>query len=213
MHFETKEERIADYLREQIISGRLSRGTRLKQAEIAKQLNTSITPVREAFRILKAEHYLSGESHLGMVVTPFDPDATNEVRDLRILLEGRLTMESVRNVREHDLDELKALATEFEEAVNDADSSVARGLNYRFHNRLYEVAKLPQTLQFVQMLWARYPFDLINEVPGRVGHAAKEHAELLECLIAGDSTGAVVAIRRHIDSGWEALRASLDKSE
>lgn len=28
---------------------------------------------------------------------------------------------------------------------------------------------MPQTLHFVQILWARYPFDLINKIRGRVG--------------------------------------------
>jgi DNA-binding GntR family transcriptional regulator len=213
MRFETKEERIADFLREQIISGRLSRGTRLKQAEVAAQLNTSITPVREAFRILKAEHYLSGESHLGMVVTPFDADSTGEIRDLRVLLEGQLIVESVKNLREADVTDLKALARAFAEAIDDPDSSVARGLNYRFHHRLYEVARLPQTLQFVQMLWARYPFDLINKIPDRVSHAVEEHAKLLACLASGDAVGAVTANQRHIDKGWEELRVFLDQTD
>jgi hypothetical protein len=41
---------------------------------------------------------------------------------------------------------------------------------------------MPQTLHFVQILWARYPFDLINAVEGRGKDAAKEHDEILRAL-------------------------------
>ena len=56
----TKEEQVADFLREGIISGKYPRGSRLKQAEIAEQLGLSITPVREALKLLEAEGYVSG---------------------------------------------------------------------------------------------------------------------------------------------------------
>ena len=55
----------------------------------------------------------------------------------------------------------------------------ARAANYRFHRRIFEIPNLPQTLHFVQILWARYPFDLISRLKGRVGRAASEHGALL----------------------------------
>ena len=48
MDYRTKEEQVADFLREGIISGKYPRGSRLKQAELAEQLGLSITPGREA---------------------------------------------------------------------------------------------------------------------------------------------------------------------
>ena len=70
MEFRTKEEQVADYLREGIIAGRFPRGARLKQQEIAQMLNTSITPVREALKLLEAEGYVSGGNYRGAVVAP-----------------------------------------------------------------------------------------------------------------------------------------------
>ena len=46
MDYRTKEEQVADYLRERIISGVFPRGSRLKQAEIAEQLNGRIELAR-----------------------------------------------------------------------------------------------------------------------------------------------------------------------
>jgi DNA-binding GntR family transcriptional regulator len=206
MDYRTKEEQVADYLRERIISGVYPRGSRLKQAEIAEQLQLSITPVREALKLLEAEGYVEGGSYRGARVVPFDEGASNEILQLRLLLESQLVRSAIEKITTQDIGELRALADEFERAFESGDRATARGINYRFHRRLYDVAQMPQTLHFVQILWARYPFDLINSVSGRGKHAAEEHDEILQAFAAGDAAAAMLAMRRHIESGWAVLR-------
>jgi DNA-binding GntR family transcriptional regulator len=206
MDFRTKEEQVADFLREGIISGTFPRGSRLKQAEIAERLQLSITPVREALKLLEAEGYINGNSYRGACVVPFDATASKEVLELRLLLESRLIRGTAENIRAQDIVELRALADEFERAFDGGDRASARGVNYRFHRRLYSLADMPQTLHFVQILWARYPFDLINAVAGRGKDAAKEHDEILDALSKGDASAAALAMRKHIESGWSLLK-------
>ncbi len=208
MDFRTKEEQVADYLREGIISGMFPRGSRLKQAEIAERLRLSITPVREALKLLEAEGYVSGNSYRGACVVPFDASASEEVLELRLMLESRLLGGTADKVTAQDLAELRALADEFEHAFDVGDRAAARGINYRFHRRLYSVADMPQTLHFVQILWARYPFDLINAVEGRGKDAAREHDEILHALSHDDVAAAMQAMRKHIESGWSLLKKS-----
>jgi len=206
MEYRTKEEQVADYLRERIISGVFPRGSRLKQADIAEQLGLSITPVREALKLLEAEGYISGDSYRGARVVPFDASASAEILSLRLLLESQLVKAAAEKVVSKDLEDLRVLADEFEEAFSSGDRAVARGVNYRFHRRLYDVAQLPQTLHFVQILWARYPFDIINALENRGGEAVKEHDEILQTLASGDVTAAIFSMRKHIESGWVRLK-------
>jgi DNA-binding GntR family transcriptional regulator len=208
MDYRTKEEQVADYLREGIISGQYPRGSRLKQAEIAEKLKLSITPVREALKLLEAEGYVSGDSYRGARVVPFDAGASGEILQLRLLLEAQLVRGAVEKVNAQDITELRTLAKEFEAAFDGGDRAGARGINYRFHRRLYDVAQMPQTLHFVQILWARYPFDVINAAPGRGHDAAREHDEILAAITDGDVTGATLAMRKHIESGWSVLKAA-----
>ena len=204
----TKEEQVADFLREGIISGMFPRGSRLKQAEIAERLQLSITPVREALKMLEAEGYVTGNSYRGACVVPFDASASEEVLELRLLLESRLLRGTIEKVTAQDIIELRALADEFERAFDVGDRAAARGVNYRLHRRLYSIADMPQTLHFVQNLWARYPFDLINAVEGRGKEAAKEHNEILNGLLNGDASAAMLAMRKHIESGWALIRST-----
>lgn len=198
---------MADFLREGVISGMFPRGSRLKQAEIAERLQLSITPVREALKLLEAEGYVTGNSYRGARVAPFDASASEEVLDLRLLLESRLIHGAADQVTGQDITELQALNAEFERAFELGDRAAARGINYRFHRRLYSIAKMPQTQHFVQILWARYPFDLINAVEGRGKHAAAEHDEILRALLSGDLPAAMLAMRKHIESGWSVLKS------
>lgn len=209
MKFRTKEEQIADFLREGIISGRFPRGARLKQQEISELMETSITPVREALKLLEAEGYVVGNSYRGSVVAPFDMEASTETLNLRILLETELVRGVVARVTAADLEELRQLEVEFERAIKAGENEAARAANYRFHHRMFEIAQMPQTLNFVQILWARYPFDMINQLKGRISRAADEHKELFDALASSNVTDAILATRRHIESGWTELRDAL----
>lgn len=213
MSFKTKEEYVAEYLREGILSGRFPRGTRLKQADVAAELELSITPVREAFRILEAEGYISSETHRGVVVAPFDATATREINDLRVLLETRLVLAAMEHMSAADYAELGKMHREFEAAEARQDREAVRALNYRFHSQLYAAAQQPQTLHFVQVLWAKYPFDLINLIKGRPARATAEHRHLLKAMKAGDRKAVVTSVREHIEAGWRELQTQLTQEE
>lgn len=213
MEYRTKEEQVADYLRERIISGVFPRGSRLKQAEIAEQLRLSITPVREALKLLEAEGYISGDSYRGARVVPFDAGASAEILQLRLLLESQLVRAAIERITTEDIAELRVLADDFAKSFESGDRATARGINYRFHRQLYDIAQLPQTLHFVQILWARYPFDLINSASGRGADAVREHEEILQAFASGDASAAMLAMRKHIESGWTVLKSLSDSAQ
>lgn len=205
---QTKEERVADFLREGIISGKFPRGSKLKQAQIAEMIGTSITPVREAIKMLEAEGFIQGSSHRGATVSPFDIDATDEIVDLRVTLECKLALHAMAKLSSEDLNVLRDLQTQIEAAADQGDRDSVRSINYRFHEVLYLAAGLPQTLQFVRALWARYPFDLINKLEQRIDRASREHHEMLSAILSRDESALLSALRVHIRSGWDEFKAS-----
>ena len=207
--FRTKEEYVADFLREGILSGDIPRGTRLKQAELAAQLELSITPVREALKLLAAEGYVRGTTHRGAIVTPFDVTAAAEVVELRAVLETRLTISAMRRMTLGEMQQTELLAQAFERASAAGDSNAARGANYQFHRFLFGLAEEPLTLRFVQVLWAKYPFDIIGQIPGRAVRAAKEHARVIDAVISRNTEAAANATREHIRAGWDELNAAI----
>ena len=61
---------VADTIREAILSGRISPGMQLVEAELAKQMNTSRAPVREALRSLGDQGLVEHQPYRGVFVTP-----------------------------------------------------------------------------------------------------------------------------------------------
>lgn len=204
----TAEYQIAEVLREKIIVGVLARGQKLKQAEIAKMLGVSITPVREALRLLEAQGYVAVSAHRGAIVAPFLIEGAEELYKLRQLLETRLTAEAARRMSPNDLYVLKAINHDLLMAARAGDRAACQEKNFRFHFRLYELAGQAQTLDFVRILWAKYPLDLLSQMPGRQSRVFDEHVTLLAALERGDVEGATGAMEVHINTGWSEFLAN-----
>lgn len=209
----TVEHQIAEVLREKIIVGVLARGQKLKQAEIAGMLGVSITPVREALRLLEAQGYVAVNAHRGAIVAPFLIDGAEELYNLRQLLETRLTHEAVRRMTENDLYVLKAINHDLLAAASVGDRAKCQEKNFRFHFRLYELAGQPQTIDFVRVLWAKYPLDMLSQMPGRQPRVFEEHVALIAAFEQGDPDAAARAMEAHIRTGWDEFLANYQSSK
>jgi DNA-binding GntR family transcriptional regulator len=206
---QTKEQQVAEYLREGIMAGEFARGQKLKQAEIAKRLDISITPVREAMKLLEAEGYIEVSAHRGAAVAPFQIERVDELFQLRFAMETKLTLAATKLLTNRDIDELAAIDDALREAASRKElESVRRGFNYRFHFRLYECADLPQTLHFVRVVWAKYPFDMLSVLQNRAEQMASEHGAIMQSVRTRDPRATVRAMQRHLQSGHRLLKAN-----
>lgn len=203
---QTKEQQVAEILREKIFSGVFMRGQKLKQAEIAKMLETSITPVRAALKLLEAQGYVRVAAHRGAVVAPFQISEVNELYNLRLDLEPKLTLAAAKNANAADIRMLSSLNDDLRRAAQRECRELVRSSNFRFHFRLYELANMPQTLEFVRILWAKYPFDLLGSVPRVPEYAHSEHARIIEALERHDARVAMRAMQSHIELGHRAFK-------
>lgn len=206
---QTKEQQVAEYLREGILAGEFARGQKLKQAEIAKRLDISITPVREAMKLLEAEGYIHVSAHRGAVVAPFQIERVDELFQLRLAMEPKLTLAATKRLTHRDMEELSAIDDALRQAAGHKElESVRRGYNYRFHFRLYACADLPQTLHFTRVVWAKYPFDMLGALPNRGEQVTREHEAIMEGLRNRDARATVTAMQRHLESGHRLFKAN-----
>lgn len=75
-------------VRQLILDGTLAAGTVLNQAELARTLGVSRTPMREAFRMLQEEGLIQAEPDRRAVVVGLDVADLDAMYGARILLEG-----------------------------------------------------------------------------------------------------------------------------
>ncbi|WP_250527318.1 GntR family transcriptional regulator [Caballeronia sp. GAWG2-1] len=199
--FQTKLDQVAERLRERIISGEYRRGEKLKQAEIAEELGVSITPVREALRALEMEGFVLSVPHKGLLVLEIDCESAREIFELRVVLDSRLMESALENFTDGEIAELRTIHKGLAKLTKSRAPFPVRAANVRFHLRIYEIADRPQTLQFVRVLWAKYPFNFSDD---RVVHCKQllhEHDEIPRRLEAGDRAGALAAMIEHTNAG------------
>jgi DNA-binding GntR family transcriptional regulator len=208
MAFQTKQDHVAEILRERIVAGIYGRGEKLKQADLAKELGVSITPVREALQLLEAEGFVVGLAHKGVLVPEFQKNHAQEIYDLRLTLERELTIHALRALTAERMAELVRIQGLLAQAIQARRLDEIRTENYRFHFKLYELADRPQTLQFVRVLWAKYPFTSQDKSVARNEQVKSEHDDFLKKAAEGDHAGAVESMIDHIQRGWQRLLAS-----
>src|SRR6202043_1796297 len=78
-----------ELLRHEILSGRFRQGEHLVETKIAQQLRVSRGPVREAFKLLRAEGLVKEEPRRGMFVVSLSARDAREIYELRAAIEGR----------------------------------------------------------------------------------------------------------------------------
>jgi GntR family transcriptional regulator of vanillate catabolism len=133
-------------LREMILAGELSGGTRIAELSIVEKLGVSRTPIRAALMRLEQEGLLEALPNGGYAVRTFSERDVSEAIELRGTLEGlsaRLAAERgavpvVLNEARNCLREIDALLAQ--PALSDEGFSRYVALNERFHRLLSEMA-------------------------------------------------------------------------
>ena len=201
----TKRDAIAESLRKLIASGEIPRGSRVRQEVLAERFSTSITPVREAIRLLQAEGLLVGEPRRGVRVASVDPEHLRSTYILRQLLEPYAMKRAARRMSRRDLENSHRCLDEMEEAFARNDIAAVRDLNREFHFTLIERCGVEALARETKALWLAFPADILQMVEGRVPLSMKEHREILHAMETGHLDDLAEATATHLRNSYLSL--------
>lgn len=209
-------QRVADIVAERILDGTLVPGTRIKQDELAEELNTSRIPVRDALRMLETRGLVTLRANAGARVASMTLKDIEISYEIRERIEPLLLADSIPNLTEADFEEMREVATEIEDT-----SDVERFLRLyrRFHWTSYRGHRAPQLAQIVERLWdttqsyRREYVKLALSYGARV--VAAEHRLLIEAVERHDAETATAVLVMHIRRTRVGLRqySDLGKSD
>ncbi len=201
----------ASALREAIIKGALSPGEEIDEEMVAKNLNLSRTPVRQAIAILEAEGLVKRPIRKGAIVTELTRKDIEELYHIRAYLEGLAIKQAVPNYNEEHLKRLNDCLSQLEDGNGDANTYL--DLNNRFHSLLYEPCEWDRLLQLVAQLRnnaARY-MVLAREFIIKNSHSRVPHERILRVCESGNAEEAERIIRQHILAAMSILLQSFDE--
>lgn len=193
-------ERVRDWIRNEIVEGRLSPGERIRQEAVARQCNTSRMPVREALKRLQDEGLVTHISHVGARVASLDIAELDEIYLLREHLEPLALTESILRLTSEDHERLHEYVLEMEACADPDDPSRWVSIDRLFHLTTYSAARMPHLLEIVDGLWNRTQHyrRAYSRLPDRFIIAHMEHRLLLEAIVRRDPKTAAALSRVHI---------------
>jgi DNA-binding GntR family transcriptional regulator len=195
-------------LRRQILNLELAPGTRLYEPELARQLQVSRTPLREAIKLLLAEDLLEQLPTGGVVVPLLSARDIEELYTVRAALESIQAADAARKSTASDLRDLADLVQRNVLLVGYADDAMAIG--HSLHARIGVIADNTWATRLhaqVDGHLSRYR-KLTNDSQRRRDRALAEHRAIVDAITAHDEVRAAEAARQHVLSARdEALRA------
>jgi DNA-binding GntR family transcriptional regulator len=196
-------ERTYALMREDIISGSLAPGKKLRVEHLRTRYRVSAGTLREATTRLVSDAFVIAESQRGFRVKPITLADLEDLTRLRLHIEIDALRSSIRQEDDTWRANLRRAFDEIslvEQPLQPEFRAHWEILNSRFHEALIAGCASPWTLNVLRMLamhserYRRYTIALPDS--GRDVHA--EHGEIFRHAMAGNDVRAALALEAHI---------------
>lgn len=200
-------QRIYENLKRLILEGDISPGAKLNECQVAQQMNTSTTPVREAFRLLASEGLVKIEPWKGVVVQEYSTVEIQEVFQCRRVLETLALDLTISRLEE--LPEREEVLGRIEEEIllsegEDAFSGFV-GRNSGIHDFWIKGSGNRRLMALMESLNDVLLHDRnVSAMDQRRRlEIIEEHREIFLAVRALDRERARAALSRHIENGYQ----------
>lgn len=201
-----------EVLQRAILTGQLKPGTILSQVTLARALNVSRTPVREAMRMLQEGGLLTGEPNHRSRVVGFDPSDIEALYTKRIVLESLSVAITTRRMTPNLLAQLRSVILELDGDASHQDFELWQTLHRKLHRLIVAEsgATLVAELEQLELRSERYQSAYRGaHLVGWWQRSEVEHRELLDAMESGAAGRAAELAARHLARTALELLAAL----
>jgi DNA-binding GntR family transcriptional regulator len=195
----SKQEWTYSVLRGRIVSGTYAEGHRLVIDAIARELEVSPMPVREAIRRLEAEGWVHYERNHGASVRPLDEDTWAEGMTAVGVLDGYVTAISAPHLTAADYEALRERNDAMRAALEDREMMKVSQANLDFHLRIQDRCPnsyLRLLLRSMQERLGTLRGRIFAFIPDRGRVSTEEHERLIRLMEAGAPAAEIEAFAR-----------------
>lgn len=182
-------EDVFEFLKGEILSGKLAPGTRLMEVSLAEELDVSRTPVREATRMLAREGLVVIEPRRGAYVAEFSMKDIVDTLLVRANVESLAASLAAKEFTKEDIDELNAMTDSYRAAVDSGNVRDMIRLDENFHRRIVELSRnkalirISRSLNEMALRFRYLYYDHFSTYR----HQPEEHADIIRAIETGDS--------------------------
>jgi DNA-binding GntR family transcriptional regulator len=176
-------EYVADVLRREIFAGRYGPNQRIAQEDVARRLQVSRIPVREALVILEREGRVRMVLHRGAFVLPMDEESIRDNAELFATVLAFVGRRATERVTPALLQALAALTIRMREAE---DPRAIYRLSEDYLDAIIEVGTAPRLARTLRRMRALAVDNLFEVVPGAMEVTRQGVLTLIDAIRDGD---------------------------
>ncbi len=198
-------------LRTAILSGELAPGQRLVETQLAKKLQVSRTPIREAIRLLQHENLATIDPNGILRVATISMTDAVHLYDCRIALEQLSVIGACQNATESQLQDFEVMVKQAEKLVKSKPSQLTTfrllDLDYRFHRLLAQSSGNPWLVSLLDQVFDKMQLLRIQTTKNNpdVLEIRTEHRLIYEPVRSRNPEAAVQAIKKHLTASKERV--------
>lgn len=194
-------------LRAGILAAVLRPGEAMSEARMAVRFGVSRTPVREAFKRLVEDGFLSVVPQVGTFVAPIDIVAVYDSQFVRETLECRTVVLAARHSEEAGKAALGSLVQQQERALAEGDQVAFFRLDDAFHAEISRLAGHPAVWSLIESVKAQ--LDRVRclslESATWPEMILREHRGIADSIAKADEAEAEKAMRAHLRTVFAAI--------
>ena len=207
------EKSVYRFLRRAVYAGYFQPGERLIEATLAKRLNVSRTPLREAIKRLETEGLVHIVPNKGATVVKSSPEEIEEIYFIVGVVEGLAAYLAMENITNKDIEKMREIEVRLEDEECQKDYKKWLELNDTFHDIFISASKRPLLVRMLEQTkrpLARYWY-LACTSPGMAESCISGHNSILAAFSEGDGIKARKAAEKHLFDVGTLMRQHLER--
>jgi len=211
----TLRERIVEFVKDAIIKGRLKPGGRVPESELAEMFGISRTPIREAFRQLESEGFITFTPRKGAIVSPITDKDVIEFYAIKGLLEGYAAKMACCKISDKEIRRMEDLNSQMTKCAERNDVKNFFKLDNQLHDVFLKICgndKLYNLIYVLVQQFERFRKTSLS-LSGRMWSSVKQHNEIIEAFKKRDVDLVERLVKANAEKGGEQLAQEILKEK
>jgi DNA-binding GntR family transcriptional regulator len=201
----TLKENVVEIISGAIFTGRMKPGERVNESQLARELQVSRAPIREALQQLQEQGLIINHPRRGMFVVHLEDEDLQKINSVRLVLEA----EALRLARARFTPAARARLAQVLERMERAESaapSVRVKLDTEFHKTIWALTGNEFMERTLTSLTAPlFAYGVIKAMKAdKVRHVIYSHRPLLEFLTGTTNAPAESVLADHLKIPWDS---------
>jgi len=200
-------ERVYSQLRKAVLYGKIPTNERLIETELASQLGTSRTPVREALHKLELENLVSSIPRVGYVVKGLSEEDINDICEIRSAIEGLAVKRAISQITEKNLERLRRNIEESQQAVHRKRLEKMVVLDTEFHDILCQSSgskRIHELSQSLREYMLKFRMECLR-VPDIASKAVLAHERIYKAICKQD----LIQAQKYVDDHLREVKEDI----